>query len=425
MMFKIREFARLSQVSLRTLRYYDAIGLLKPARVDPFTGYRFYTAAQLVRLARILVLKDLGLALDEIARVLDQPTDDAALHELLQLKHAALRQQRDELHARLRRVEARLALTEERRMTAYDVLLKPAQPIRAAALRASLASDHDTTALFTTLGAQLETARIPLTLPPIAVWYDNDKGPADETQDVLLALPVDGGVPRSAQLEIVELPTAELLATTVHRGSLSTLGQAYVALHRWADENGYRVVGPSRVVYVQGGSDAFDPAAVLEVQLPVQPEQRLAPLDGVLGPDQLAQVTERARQVLAVAAASTAGTRPVTTADLLRAIAHVSHSLGSAILTRLGITAEMPGTTTSTEAAQTGRPMTAEAARVWQAAAAVAEEWQHDYLGTEHLLLGLVADQTNDAVVLLAQCGVSPASVQEQIATMLQRSRPS
>ena len=60
-MFKIREFARLCLLSVRTLRYYDEVGLLKPAHVDPFTGYRFYAATQLVRLARILVLKDLGL----------------------------------------------------------------------------------------------------------------------------------------------------------------------------------------------------------------------------------------------------------------------------------------------------------------------------------------------------------------------------
>ena len=423
-MFKIREFARLCQVSVRTLRYYDEVGLLKPAHVDPFTGYRFYAATQLVRLARILVLKDLGLALDEIAHVLDQLPNDAALRELLRLKHAALRQERDALDARLRRVEARLALSEEKDMTAYDVLLKPAQPIRAAALRASLASDEDAVALLATLRTQLEVARVPTTLPPLAVWYDDDKGHAEETQDVLVAVPVDGSVPTSAHLEMVELPAVETLATTVHHGSLATLAPVYIALHQWVDENGYRVVGPSRVVFIQAGSDAFDAAAVLEVLLPVQIEQRLLPLTGVLSPQQLTRVTERARQVLAVATDVAAPARPITTLDLLVAIAAIPHSFGSAALAALGIPAETLLLPASTEAAHERQPITVEAARLWKAAAAAAQEWQHDDLGTEHLLLGLLADPTNDAARLLAQQGVSAEALREQVAAMLQRDEP-
>jgi DNA-binding transcriptional MerR regulator len=62
-MFKIGEFSKFSQVTVKTLRYYDQIGLLKPAEVDRFTGYRYYSVDQLPRLNRILALKDLGLSL--------------------------------------------------------------------------------------------------------------------------------------------------------------------------------------------------------------------------------------------------------------------------------------------------------------------------------------------------------------------------
>jgi DNA-binding transcriptional MerR regulator len=53
-MFKIGDFSRLSQISVKTLRYYDEIGLLKPSKVDQFTGYRLYSADQLPRLNYIL-----------------------------------------------------------------------------------------------------------------------------------------------------------------------------------------------------------------------------------------------------------------------------------------------------------------------------------------------------------------------------------
>jgi DNA-binding transcriptional MerR regulator len=69
-MLKIGEFARLSQVSVKTLRHYDALGVLRPALVDPESGYRLYDIGQLVEVVRILAPKDCGFALEEIARLL-------------------------------------------------------------------------------------------------------------------------------------------------------------------------------------------------------------------------------------------------------------------------------------------------------------------------------------------------------------------
>ena len=62
-MIRIGDFSKLSRVSVKTLRYYDEMGLLKPLYVDRFTGYRFYEYHQLLRLNRILALKDLGFSL--------------------------------------------------------------------------------------------------------------------------------------------------------------------------------------------------------------------------------------------------------------------------------------------------------------------------------------------------------------------------
>ena len=68
-MIKIGDFSRICQLSVKTLRYYDEVGLLKPVEVDRFTGYRYYSADQLPRLNRILALKDLGLSLIRFTKV--------------------------------------------------------------------------------------------------------------------------------------------------------------------------------------------------------------------------------------------------------------------------------------------------------------------------------------------------------------------
>jgi DNA-binding transcriptional MerR regulator len=70
-MISIGDFARIGRVSVRMLRHYDAIGLLSPEHVDPYTGYRYYRIEQLRRLNRIVALKELGLRLQARLRLIE------------------------------------------------------------------------------------------------------------------------------------------------------------------------------------------------------------------------------------------------------------------------------------------------------------------------------------------------------------------
>ncbi len=87
-MLKIGDFSKLSQVSIQTLRHYDDLGLLKPAEVDRFTGYRYYSASQLPRLNRVLALKDLGFSLDQVARLVEEGVSPEQLRGMLRLRQA-------------------------------------------------------------------------------------------------------------------------------------------------------------------------------------------------------------------------------------------------------------------------------------------------------------------------------------------------
>src|SRR5688572_15991188 len=100
-MFRIGEFSQITRVTVDTLRYYDAIGLLKPAKVDPFTSYRYYSAKQLMSLNRILALKEIGFSLEEIARILHEKPSTDELRGML--KAQLVQAERDVQTARLRR----------------------------------------------------------------------------------------------------------------------------------------------------------------------------------------------------------------------------------------------------------------------------------------------------------------------------------
>ena len=107
-MFSIGEFARHGRISVRMLRHYDTIGLLRPACVDPASGYRFYQASQLAGLNRVIALKDLGFTLQQVQAIINGRVSAAELRGMLKLRRAEIHAQIEAETTRLARVEARL-----------------------------------------------------------------------------------------------------------------------------------------------------------------------------------------------------------------------------------------------------------------------------------------------------------------------------
>src|SRR5688572_27627844 len=125
-MFKIGDFSRICRVPVSALRYYADIGLLHPAQIDSFTGFRYYSLDQLPRLNRILALKDLGLSLTQIQQILNEDLTASEIRGMLKLKEAELEQELEERQSTLARVKARLELIEHEQqvMNLQEIVLK-------------------------------------------------------------------------------------------------------------------------------------------------------------------------------------------------------------------------------------------------------------------------------------------------------------
>ncbi len=272
-MFKIGDFSRLSLVSVKALRYYDELGLLKPARVDEFTGYRYYSASQLTRLNRILVLKDLGLSLQQIALLLDQELTPDQIRGMLRLKQVELRQQLEEGQARLARIGAWLqAFEQETIMPAYDVVLKKVAPLQVAQVRGVAPSmeqlgptlDH----LFDQVFGYINQHGAISIGPGITLYYDTEYRERDISVGACMSF--EGELYDGEQVKVGELPAVETMASVIHHGSFSTLNQAYNAILKWIEANGYHISGPNRELnleYERGGDQS---KFVTEVQFPVE-----------------------------------------------------------------------------------------------------------------------------------------------------------
>ncbi len=268
-MFKIGEFSKLVQVSVPTLRYYDQLGLLKPVEVDRFTGYRFYAASQLPRLNRILALKGLGFSLEQIGAVLDEGLTPEQMRGMLRLRHAQINQELLDVQSHLVEVEVRLQQIEgEGKMSNYDVLLKQVEPQQIASIRAILPKHSDIGPLYGEICAELgaRVADVGLTL---AIWYDEDF--KDHDVDGAAAFILRGSAPDSGRMHVQDLPAAAMVAT-VHHGAYATINDAYQAVLKWIEANGYRIAGPSREVYLHNTMPIRqdDASYVTEVQFPVE-----------------------------------------------------------------------------------------------------------------------------------------------------------
>jgi DNA-binding transcriptional MerR regulator len=106
--FRIGEFSRIAQLSIRVLRHYDEIGLLVPAHVDTANGYRYYSANQLADVNRIVALKELGLSLEQVHRFIREQITAAELTGILRLETARAEQARADAERRLRSLAHRL-----------------------------------------------------------------------------------------------------------------------------------------------------------------------------------------------------------------------------------------------------------------------------------------------------------------------------
>ncbi len=240
-MYGIGTVARLAQVSIRTLRHYDELGLLEPAQVNPRTGYRSYSPEQLHCLHRILVLRDLGVPLGEIRQLL---TDDVSVEQLrgiLRLRQAQAEARLDAQRQQLARVEARLAQLEDHSMNSYDVIVKRLDPVRLVTLSEDLAGppgiDQAAARMYPRLHAAL--GRHGVNFDGISYALYEHLGDVPCPMRLTVGLPVPDGVSISEEgIETIDVAPEERAATTVVRGAPTQFHEAFMAIEEWVARMG-------------------------------------------------------------------------------------------------------------------------------------------------------------------------------------------
>ncbi|MBK8899914.1 MAG: MerR family transcriptional regulator [Anaerolineaceae bacterium] len=278
-MFKIGEFSRLGLVTVETLRHYDAVGILKPEKVDPFTGYRYYSAKQLRALNRILALKELGFSLEEIARILQNDLSDDELRGMLKLQLIAAEREMEAVQSRLNLVTTRLQyLKLEDDMTAYEVTLKSVNTHTVAAIREVVRDVEQVpercNTLFSTIAQWMAANKVPFGTP-VTTYYNESYTHQNIDLECAFILPDPAAAakaaPPPAPIELRQIEAVPNMAVTIvtddFHNKVEGLTPAYNALGKWIEANNYKIAGPPRELF-HGSPQNGDLTA--EIQFPVE-----------------------------------------------------------------------------------------------------------------------------------------------------------
>ena len=260
-MFKIGEFSQMGQVSVRMLRHYDKMGLLHPNHVDKFTGYRYYTLEQLPRLNRILALKDLGLSLDEIVRVLENDLHPDQLHGMLMMKQAQIEQLILAEQIRLKRVAARIRrIEQEGQPSPYEIVVKEAAPITVVGTRAVVPDlDHMASYrchMLEDVHNWLAAYGVESNAPEMVVYHMEDYRDTNLDTEIAIPIPPDAAdklgdrLPKNFHLKVYQ--HEHPMASTILNGSIWDIPEVITAIAAWIKSNGYESMKPTFEIHHSG-----------------------------------------------------------------------------------------------------------------------------------------------------------------------------
>ena len=269
-LLKIGDFSKLSRISVRMLRHYDEIGLLRPVFVDQFTDYRYYAENQLPIVGRITALKDMGFRLAEINSLLALYDDKDALDAHLAAQQKTLEALAEDTAQRLRLIEtARRRLRKDEPMN-YNVTLRTLPERYCATVRMTIPRYQDEGMVWHVLCRETDSMHLLPTDPCYCCVVFLDGEYKEKNVTVEAQKTVKGPYPDTEHVRFRTLPPVTYAGCTF-KGGYEQINDVTAALTAWIEANGYEYAGPMFDIYHVSPHETSDPSEfVTEVCYPVR-----------------------------------------------------------------------------------------------------------------------------------------------------------
>lgn len=263
-MYRIGEFSKLAKVTIKTLRYYEKEGILMPSYVDESNGYRFYETKQLLTVAKIISLRQMGMTIDNIRDILS----GANIQEMLSMRRQELQSLLKISYDQLQRIDYIL----EGKNMQYETMMKEL-PDYVVYYKEGVIKDFSELTSFILDSADecYETNKDIECIQPdyCYVSYLDSEFRHHDLHIMYAQAVTKAGSPNDI-IKFKKL-TPVLGACVYHKGPYETLPDAYGYLMNWVEENGYEVIEPPRECYIDGIWNKDNKEEWLtEIQVPVK-----------------------------------------------------------------------------------------------------------------------------------------------------------
>ena len=270
-MLKIGDFSKLSRISIRMLRHYDEIGILRPERVDDFTGYRYYSESQLLLAGRIQSLKGLGFGLSVIKEILGKYGDPQEMEKFLLVKRRELKEEAMAAEQKLMLLDSTLKwLRKDGSLMDYDVTLKTVPERYVASVRKVIPAYDQEGVLWEIMHRELEQQKVQQAAPCYGMAIFHDEGHKEHDPDVEIQSAVVGTYQDTEHVKFKTVPPTQV-ASAIYKGGYDQISRVNAAVADWVVANGYDFDGKSFCIYHVSPSQTDNPEElVTEVCFPVR-----------------------------------------------------------------------------------------------------------------------------------------------------------
>ncbi|MCL2808421.1 MAG: MerR family transcriptional regulator [Coriobacteriia bacterium] len=266
-MFRIGEFSKMSRTTIKALRYYDEIDLLKPEQVDEFTGYRFYSTHQLFELHKIQEYRQVGLSIDEIKLIMTG--HDAS--GFLEKRKGELGEELIEAKTQLSRIEFILKKKEKESHMNYQATIKELPECIVYSKRMTVPSYDTYFQSIPEIGRQIGEKYPGLTCatPEYCFIINLDGEYRKENFNVEFCEAVTKVWPDYDDITFKKIPAATVVSV-LHKGPYSEISNAYAYAYHWIDENNYIAIDNLRESYIDGiWNKETSQDWLTEIQIPI------------------------------------------------------------------------------------------------------------------------------------------------------------
>ena len=258
------------QVTVKTLRHYEQMGVLMPYEVDKWTGYRYYALEQMQRLNGIRDLKNMGFSLEEIKDLYEDEYHEPSITQINAKLTECNRQIRTLLKRRQQLIDTVNSKKNIKTMEKFSIQALPA--IIVASHRRVIKQYSDLGELcVNVIGPEMHRLGCKCSPAGYCFTIEHNKEYTPTDIDIEYCEQVSQEFEGSAVVQCRHLPAVPAALCMKHYGPYTRFYESFTEVFRYIDEHGYRIAGQPRTVYVDGIWNQEDPEKWLSIiQVPIE-----------------------------------------------------------------------------------------------------------------------------------------------------------